>query len=109
MKLPLVSRRAFDLLLDERDRLRAANDSLTDNLVRLQRASHGLREAPRVPKPKVDLTVPPEISELYAGFSTQAVKDEIERQAKEMRAGGTPWPEIRRVLEAELLEPSDAS
>src|SRR3989304_2331887 len=43
MHWPYVSRRAYDLLVDERDRLRARNDELTDHLVRLARTTNGLR------------------------------------------------------------------
>lgn len=105
MKWPWVSRLAYDLVLDERDRLRAMCDKLTDDIVRIQRTKQGLREAPRPPKERVDLTVPPDIIDMIAGFQSPAVKDEVERQAKQLRANGTPWPEIRKLLETELLEP----
>ena len=54
MNWPLVSRRAYDAVLDERDRLRKVNDDLTDHLTRLVRTSNGLTERkiePKAPDP----------------------------------------------------------
>jgi len=47
MKWPWVSRRAFDMVTDERDRLRAQNESLIDALTRMQRFQMGMTEKPK--------------------------------------------------------------
>jgi len=101
MKWPLVSRRAFDIVLDERDRLRARNDELHDSMIRIQRVRHGMKEAPR-PEPKpVVVQIPAEVRKLYAGFSEVHRRD-LDRQCRQMATQGTPWTEIMRLLEVQM-------
>lgn len=98
-----MSRRAYELVLDECERLRFMNDKLIDDIVRIQRVRSGMREVPRgtkaPPKPEA---IPAEIRDLYQGYSSRAVKSVVEQQVRQMRANGTPWSEIGRVLEAEI-------
>ncbi len=104
MRWPWVSRTAFDLVVAERDILRERNDDLVDNLKRIQRVRQGMREAPRVHRPRPDPIepIPPEINDLYAGFQSEAVRNDTEMAIRELRQKGTPWSEIQRVLEAQV-------
>jgi len=109
MRLPLVSRTAFDLLLDERDRLRAKNDELVDGLMRVDRVRHGMKEVPRDSRPADKLeSIPDDIRAMYEGFQSAAHRSEISRQVRQMRSCGTPWPEIGRALEVQLGEEVEA-
>lgn len=103
MRWPWVSRSAFELLLDERDRLRARNDHLEDSLIGIQRVRHGMRETPRPAKQThAPEPIPEQVRAIYEGFNSKAVRDDIARQCRELRAGGTPWVEIQRALERQL-------
>lgn len=108
MRLPFVSRLAFDLVCAERDQLRAQNAKLTDDLVRIQRVRQGMREIPRPqPKPQANgpIKIPPEVQELIDGFNSKAVRDGLERDAETMHRGGAPWTEVRAALERQLFAP----
>ena len=104
MKAWLVSGRAYRLLLDERDRLRHQNDGLIETYKRIQRVRSGMRETPPTPRPEAQrpVTLPTEIKELLSGFR-KPVSDTIERQVRSMHANGTPFEEIHKVLEKQLL------
>lgn len=110
MKLPLVSRLAFDMVRDERDRLRAQNDDLLDTLKAVKRVEVGLREKPRPTREERRRPmVPLHVSRLYEGrFQNPATESEIKRRCEDMASGGTPWGEIEKVLLAELGEPPEA-
>lgn len=113
MRWPFVSALAYDLLVSERDTLRAQVAKLQDDVVRLSRVSNGMRE---VPKPPVDPLkqkppeVPYEVKRLYAGrCQSQAMEIEIERQAVEVHQAGTPWSEVARLLELQLGPPPEGA
>lgn len=102
MKWPWVSRLAYDLLVDERDRLRAQNDDLLQTLKGIRRVGAGLKETPRKPKEQVQREpIPREIRELYLGFSSAGVSA-LDFQVDELRRNGHPWPEIKKLLERQL-------
>jgi len=110
MRWPWVSRLAYDLLVSERDSLRAQVAMLQADMIRVKRAEMGLRETPRVVKPEMQRPpeVPPEVRALYEGRCQSKVFEvEIERQAVEMFKAGNPWPEVRRVLALQVGEPEN--
>ena len=99
MRWPWVSRRAYELLLEEREFLRGQIEALT----RISRASHGLPEEPRKPKTKRPTDpVPVEILELIAGFGSGPVQSMIRGQVETMREAGTPYGEIEKILKARV-------
>jgi len=110
---PLVSRRAYDLAIEERDRLRSQVDRLLDDLVRLKRVEHRLPEAPRpkreqAPPPPPHVTIPPHVSRLFMGrTASRAAEDAIRLQVEEMHRRGAPWEEIQRALTIQLGEPGE--
>ena len=106
MNWPLVSRRAFDMILDERDRLRAQNDELVDSLQRVTRFRTGMPELPRTPRPEAQrpVTIPPDIMAIIDGFGSEANKRNLEIQVRGMHSDGTPFAEIKKALDAQMGE-----
>src|SRR3972149_6651908 len=75
MHWPYVSRRAYDLLVDERDRLRARNDEVTDHLVRLARTTNGLREL-KVEQSKPD-PMPQAVQDMVMAWGSGATRSDV--------------------------------
>ena len=104
MHWPYVSRRAYDLLVDERDRLRGRNDELTDHLVRLARTSNGLREL-KVEMSKPD-PMPEEIQNMIMRWGSGATRTDILGRAwkmhRENTSGGmdkaASWAKVKAFL-----------
>ena len=104
MKWPWVSRSAYDLLMEERDRLREQNDELLGTYTRIQRVRSGLRETPKPQPRKVETEkIPAEIEEIVRGFSSFAHRTNIRDQIRGMRANGTPFSEIEKALKAQVV------
>ena len=100
MKLqwPWVSRRAYDVLLDERDRLRAVNDQLTEHLTRMHRVEHGVAETPRAPKAKVE-EMPKSLDDYFNGLGNPSMAKQLRREATSLHRAGEPWTSIQgRIL-----------
>lgn len=102
MRLPWVSRTAYDLVVDERNRLRRQNDELMETQKRIRRVHSGLPETPRKRHKQEPIELPLSLEELIGGFASLAVRDDIRRQAREMHSNGTPFAEIERVLKVQL-------
>lgn len=99
MRWPLVSRRAFDVLLDERDRLRVVNDELTSHLVRMHRVEHGVAETPRKLKPPPE-AMPRSLVEYFNGLENRSMAKHLCDQAKKNHVKGEPWSSIQgKILE----------
>ncbi len=102
MKLPWVSRTAYELLLDERDRLRAKNDGWEDHIRRVERKDRGMTELPAKRKETVD-PMPPELERIINKFSSETIRQSLRNQARIARVReGKPWSRIRSELEASL-------
>ena len=99
MKLPWVSRLAFDAVSAERDRLLADNAKMLDSLVRLQRIEHGVAETPRVARPPEE-PIPREILDFCSGFDDPRVGKRIRDECFRAHArGNESWESIKqRVL-----------
>jgi hypothetical protein len=103
LKWPLVSRRAFDLALDERDRLRAQVDSLLDiiashqdHLRRVQRLDMGVREVPQAgPAPGRQSEIPRELMEYALSVGNPAMREELIRDWR-VSAKTVGWEEVRQ-------------
>lgn len=106
MKWPWVSRLAYELLLDERDRLRTQNDELIDHRRRLERTSAGMRERPsdqKRPRDRSD-TVPQVLRDLIAGYASPATRAVIYDEVRGAFAEGQDWDEITDRIQAHLVE-----
>lgn len=104
MSWPWVSRRAYDLLADERDRalqmcdaIRMSHERLTEHMKRIDRVEHGLSEQPRTPKAVPD-PMPDELKKYIDGYDNSSVRAELRREATNRYRGGTPWDVIRREI-----------
>ena len=95
------------MAIDERDRLRAQNDSLVDSLQRVTRYRAGMSEVAKTPRPEAQrpVAIPDSIRSLYSGFSSEATKRNLDTQVREMAANGTPFVEIERALRQQMDEP----
>ncbi len=97
MKWPWVSRRAYDVLIDERDRLRVQNAELLEHVQRMDRVEHGVAETPR--KPREDFGRPPKLLDDYInGFASPALRKEMHDRKWRMRAKGTAWEAIQAMI-----------
>ena len=100
MAWPWVSRLAYDLLLDERNRLRDKNDEADEHIRRITRKQEGLTESPREPKKKVE-PIPIEIERIIMGFDNEQTRSDMRNHARIARhRDGTPWSVIQANLEA---------
>lgn len=94
-----MSRSAFDLVVEERDRLRAQNDDLMDHLRRRDRAEAGLRETP-VQKPGRE-PIPEEVMDQINRWESRAVRDrQLEDAHRAYRLLGS-WDRVLEHLRAQ--------
>ena len=94
MKWPLISRRAYDILLRDKERLEAQNDKLMDNLTRQRRYEAGMAETPR-PERKPAEPMPDELRQYIGGWPSKTRKLQMNSAYRRYRSGqGESWPDI---------------
>lgn len=100
MKWPWVSRRAYDAVLEERDRLlqgqRDLREDLTtlrDHLMRVDRREHGMTETPRESKPDPG-PIPKEIDEQIMGYLSSSTRNQMRRECRRLAREGKTWEQI---------------
>ena len=96
---PWVSRRAFDLVVKQCDRLEAQNDSLLEHVKRMDRIEHGVGELQPEAKPKEPLS--DEIIHEIRRWARVDTREELTRQALTLRAQGKTDEEILDALRGE--------
>jgi hypothetical protein len=97
-----VSRAAYDLLLDERDRLRAKNDGWEDHVRRVERKDRGMTELPTKRREPME-PMPPELEYIIDKFSSETTRQSLRNQARIARVReGKPWSKIQSELESSL-------
>ena len=74
-----MSRLAYELLLDERDRLREREAELVDHLTRVRRKEAGMPELPREPAPK-RVKMPTDIRDHILGFESSATRAQLQQE-----------------------------
>lgn len=97
MRWPWVSRVAYDDMRDERDRLLALVERLTDQIVRIERRAHGMSELPaepRKPRPKL----PPQLVQAISAYESPHIRRMLEDRAMAMLAQDIPASEILAAL-----------
>ena len=97
---PWVSRRAFDEVSRQRDRLEAQNDKLVEQIVRMGRVEHGMTELPaekRAPDP-----VPDAIRNLIAGFQSSQTQANMIAQVERLHRKGDSWEKIETFIRESL-------
>lgn len=96
MRLPWISRLAYEAVLSERDRLREQVDDLLEHLQRVDRVEHGMSELPRQPRPEIE-PIPGKLDAYIEGFEAPPqVKAEMRREARRRRAKGQSWDGIAK-------------
>ena len=98
-----VSRTAFKLVMDERDRLREQNDELMDSLTRIRRKESGMPET-HVRQRALDEDLPPEVLQYIRGFDSEIMQANVEEDVRRARRTGTGWAEIIEILKHDMEE-----
>ena len=98
MKWPWVSRRAYDVLESERDRLREQNDALFDHFKRMDRVEHKLGEAVRPPRPEPE-PMPILVRNYIKGFANPQIQKTVEEQCKRRYRNGESWAKILKEIQ----------
>ena len=93
MKWPLVSRRAYDLLLAECDRSRSMVDDLLEHVTRMDRTEHGLLELPYT-KPDPPEPLPEALQDYVDGWQDCTVRRQVVRSILLARQDGKSWDAI---------------
>lgn len=97
MTWPLVSRRAFVVVSDERDRLRAQVDRLLDHVTRMDRVEHGLHELPQQAS-KAREPMPDSLRAEIEMVGTAANRKQLEDAAYKLHGRGFTWTSIEAKL-----------
>lgn len=99
-QLPWVSRRAYEQIISERDRLiahvsrlEARIDGLVDQVVRIQRATQGMSEVPREPKPMKPM--PDEIRTLIMSAGDSRIRAMQIREAWRRYQNAGDWDVVK--------------
>jgi hypothetical protein len=99
MRLPWVSRTAYELLLDERDRLRDKNDSWEDHIRRVTRSGQGMTELPAERKQPPE-PIPPALNHIIDKFDSEHTRQGLRNSARlAHHREGKAWSEIQAELE----------
>lgn len=102
MRWPWVSRTAYDLLLNERDRLRVKNDTWEDHVKRVERKDRGMTELPTKKKEPME-PIPSDLAYVIDKFASETTRQSLRNQARIARTReGKAWSEIKAQLEASL-------
>ena len=104
MRMPFVSRRAFDLVCADRDRAltmvgeeRARLAQLQDQVVRIARREMGMSEEPRQPRPKEE-PMPQDLVRYFRGLHPPSLGKAQRDEARKRHRDGLPWDEIRALV-----------
>ncbi len=94
MTWPYVSRRAYDLVLHDKERLVAQVDKLIDDLTRQRRFESGMAETPRAERKPLE-PMPFKFSQWFKAAWTNASIQRMQRsQAYRRYARGESWDDI---------------
>jgi hypothetical protein len=88
----MVDREAFNLVIDERDRLRGQVDELMDHAKRIDRVEHGMTEEERKKRESLG-KFPFELDLAFKGYRPEIRKLQTE-WAWNQRKSGRSWEEI---------------
>jgi len=108
MKWPLVSRRAYDVVLDENARLRAQVDGLIDHTCRIDRIEHGVGEVPRPPRPVYE-PMPQEIRHYVDGWAAPSIRKATRDKLVARYKNGESWDSIKNSILEEQREDDDTT
>jgi hypothetical protein len=100
MTWPWVSRRAYDEVCRQRDRMEAREAEIVDQLVRMSRVSQGMTEIKPTIKPPDPM--PDALTRLIGGFSSSGVQAQMTEQCLKQRRLGETWENIERFIRDSL-------
>jgi len=89
---PWVSRRAYDEVVRQRDRLELQNDKLFDHGIRMDRREHGLGEVQPSGKPKPELS--DDVVAEIRRWSSTLTKEQLTKEAQRLYASGKTNEEV---------------
>ena len=102
IRWPWVSRTAYDLVIEERDRLRAQNDEWLDHARRVSRREKGMTELPPQPR-KPQEPIPSSLNYIIDKFGSEQVRQNLRNNARiAHHRGGKAWSEITAELETSI-------
>ena len=102
IRSPWVSRTAYDLVIEERDRLRAQNDEWLDHARRVSRREKGMTELPPQPR-KPQEPIPSSLNYIIDKFGSEQVRQNLRNNARiAHHRGGKAWSEIVAELETSI-------
>ena len=84
MKWPFISRTAYDLLINERDRMREQVDDLQDHVQRITRRQEGMTESPREAKRSIE-AIPPELEAIIMRFGSEQTRTDMRNLERDHR------------------------
>ena len=93
MNWPLVSRRAYDLLAHQMQRLEAQNDKLIEDLTRQSRFEKGMAETPRPERKQLE-PMPRDLHDWIRGWANPATQKMQRAQAYRRHGRGEDWATI---------------
>jgi hypothetical protein len=94
VRWPWVSRAAFDVVVDERDRLRGQVEKLQEHVIRMDRVEHGTSEVPREPRPAME-PMPKELLEYCNSYGDARIRKTMRDAAFKQHRQGVPWSQIK--------------
>ena len=102
MRLPWVSRTAYELLLDERNRLRAKADAWEDHSRRVTRSKQGMAELPAERKQPLE-PIPSSLNRLIGKYDSEYTRQGLRNSARlAHHREGKAWSEIQAELESSV-------
>jgi len=93
MKWPWVSRRAYDLVVEERDYLRQQVERLQEHHQRIDRIEHGVAEVPRRERPPMQ-PIPKSFLDKLNAWASPAICKANRDAAFRRHAQGVSWDVI---------------
>jgi hypothetical protein len=102
VKWPLVSRAVYDLVIEERDRLRAQNDEWLDHARRVSRRENGMTELPPQPR-KPREPIPSSLTYIIDKYDSEHIRQNLRNSARiAHHREGKAWSEIAAELETSI-------
>jgi len=102
IRWPWVSRTAYDLVIEERDRLRLQNDEWLDHARRVQRRKSGMTELPPQPR-EPQQPIPSSLTYVIDKYESEHVRQNLRNSARiAHHREGRAWSEIQAELESSV-------
>lgn len=105
MTWPWVSRRAYELVVEERALLREQLSEARAQIARYINRDMGISDTPRPqypPQAQRPAAIPPDLERLIGGFQSEALRVAIRDQCRMRYADGSNWDEITSEVNRQL-------